>query len=332
MQHRLQLKRRQAGVLAEDQRGDARRCTAWRSCCPKPGSWCRRARRRRRRRRARRTRPAGRDWRSRRASRPPRGCPRRSRTRSATGNDSTGMLWAAATSTVRRKYAVSASSCRMIAELPLGRREAHVDHVVALLDRPAQPGEQDLPGALESGAEHPHRVDLHLRGDRADDACARGSVPAQVSLGVLVGDGPALLVERDHDCAGTSPTSGWPSSTPLSRMHTLTPSPDRAAERPLGVDALRQRVRDPDLRRRRAGQRPRRQRLAPDGLLVAACHRGMLDRSGELRDNVGRGRRCAACCDDVAFVVVGEQIDGDEGSRGLRRARGEDRGGRDVGR
>ena len=55
-----------------------------------------------------------------------------------------------------------------------------------------------------------------------------------------------------------------------------------------------------------------------------------LDRS-ELRDNLGRGRCCALCCGDVPFVVVGEQIDGDERGCSLRCACSEDRRRDDVG-
>ena len=88
-----------------------------------------------------------------------------------------------------------------LAELALRRRKAHVDDVVSLLDRPAEPGEQRLARALEAGAEHAHRVDLGVGRERSDDAGAGGAVAAEVALGVLLGDRLALGAERDRDRA-----------------------------------------------------------------------------------------------------------------------------------
>jgi hypothetical protein len=84
-------------------------------------------------------------------------------------------------------------------ELLLRRREAHVDDLEALLDRPAQPGEQHSAAAREAGAENPHADKLTLRGERADDPGACGPVTAEVSLGVLVDDDLAVRAHRsDH--------------------------------------------------------------------------------------------------------------------------------------
>src|SRR5438094_174386 len=44
-------------------------------------------------------------------------------------------------------------------ELALRRRETHVDHVEALLDRPAQAAEEHRAAALETGAEHADAVE-----------------------------------------------------------------------------------------------------------------------------------------------------------------------------
>ena len=84
-------------------------------------------------------------------------------------------------------------------ELLLRRREAHVDDVVALLDRPAQTGERgSCPLPRVAGAEHADAVELALGSDRADDPGARGAVPADVALGVVVDDRLAVLAERDR--------------------------------------------------------------------------------------------------------------------------------------
>ena len=109
------------------------------------------------------------------------------------------MLCAEATSTVRRKYAVSASSCRMPGELALGGREAHVDHVEALLDGPAETAEQRGPAAREAGAEHADARDLAARRERANDPGARRSVAAEVALFVLRDLDLVALEHRDCD-------------------------------------------------------------------------------------------------------------------------------------
>ena len=70
-----------------------------------------------------------------RADRPPRGFRRRSRTRSATGSSRPACCAPRRRERCALKYALSASSWRMLGERLLRRREAHVDDVEALLDR-----------------------------------------------------------------------------------------------------------------------------------------------------------------------------------------------------
>ena len=98
--------------------------------------------------------------------------------------------------------------------------------VEALLDRPAQAAEQHRAAARVAGAEHADAVELALGRERADDAGARGAVAAEVAL--------VVVARRDRrprrrsvtaTALSTSPTSGWPASTPLSRMQTRTPLP-----------------------------------------------------------------------------------------------------------
>ena len=103
VQHGLHLERRQAGVLAEHERGDRRSVPASRSCCRWRESSRRRATRLRRRRRARRTRPADRGSRRRRAGRLSSWLPTETTDEKRHGYDSTGMLCADAISIVRWK-------------------------------------------------------------------------------------------------------------------------------------------------------------------------------------------------------------------------------------
>src|SRR5581483_4675732 len=88
---------------------------------------------------------------------------------------------------------------QQVAELLLGGREAHVDHVEAFLDGPPKPGEKRLPGAREVRTEDAHGVDLGIRRERAYDAGAGGAVAAEVALFVGTGDRLAFLVDRHGD-------------------------------------------------------------------------------------------------------------------------------------
>src|SRR5712692_1619489 len=73
-------------------------------------------------------------------------------------------------------------------ELLLGRREAHVDDVVALLDRPAQALQEDGAAACVPGPEDPYAHELAAGGQRANHPGARGPVPTEVPRGVVVLD------------------------------------------------------------------------------------------------------------------------------------------------
>src|SRR4051812_34180385 len=78
-------------------------------------------------------------------------------------------------------------------ELALRGREAHVDHVEALLHRPAQAAEEHRAAALEPGAEHAGAVQLALRRNRPNDPGARGAVATEVALGVRLDLGLVLV-------------------------------------------------------------------------------------------------------------------------------------------
>src|SRR6185503_2781549 len=80
-------------------------------------------------------------------------------------------------------------------------RKAHVDHVEALLDGPAQPCEEDGARAGVAGAEDAHAVDLALRSEAADDPRARGSVAAEVALLVGRRDRLVVFAHADRDRA-----------------------------------------------------------------------------------------------------------------------------------
>ena len=69
------------------------------------------------------------------------------------------------------------------------------------VDRPAQPGDQRAAGAREARAKHPHRVDLRLRRERANDARARRSVPAEIAFEIVDRNGLAVLADRDRNRA-----------------------------------------------------------------------------------------------------------------------------------
>ena len=72
-------------------------------------------------------------------------------------------------------------------ELALRRREAHVDDVEALLDRPAQPGQEDAAAPGEAGARARGRSSSSQSGaSDADDPRAGRPVAAEVALGVVL--------------------------------------------------------------------------------------------------------------------------------------------------
>src|SRR5262249_55399525 len=73
-------------------------------------------------------------------------------------------------------------------DLALRRRKAHVHDVEALLDGPAQAGQEDVSAAREARAEHADARQLAVRCERADDPGARRSVSAEVAFGVWSDD------------------------------------------------------------------------------------------------------------------------------------------------
>src|SRR5262249_56036778 len=91
-------------------------------------------------------------------------------------------------------------------ELFLRRREAHVDDVEALADRPAQALEQDGAAALEPGAKHADAEEPAVRCERADDSGAGRAVAAEIAPRLVLDDdlAPAGLPKGDRafDLAG----------------------------------------------------------------------------------------------------------------------------------
>src|SRR4029078_8036813 len=81
---------------------------------------------------------------------------------------------------------------------PLRGREAHVDDVVALLDRPAPALDEHGAAAHEALAEDADAGELALRRDLADGPGAGGAVPAHVAEGVRL-DHDLIVLDRDDD-------------------------------------------------------------------------------------------------------------------------------------
>jgi hypothetical protein len=81
-----------------------------------------------------------------------------------------------------------------LGEAPLRRREAHVDHVEALLDGVLETGEDEVAAAGGARAEHADAVQLARRGKRSHDAGAGRPVSADVPQ--LVGDDRDSAVRR----------------------------------------------------------------------------------------------------------------------------------------
>ena len=101
--------------------------------------------------------------------------------------------------------------------MALRRREAHVDHLEVLLDRPAKAAEQGHAAAGEAGAEHSDAEEAALRRQRADDPGAGGAVAAEVALGV-VDDRHFVFLDLDCDRSVDAVHERMIGLTPLSRM------------------------------------------------------------------------------------------------------------------
>ena len=125
-----------------------------------------------------------------------------------------------------------------LGELLLRRREAHVDHVESLLDRPPETSEERRPTAREPGAQDTHADQAAFRGESANDPGAGGPVAAEVSLLILLDDELSGL----GDCDGDGPIDL--SHERVVRLDTAVddahggPLAGRAPERPLTVDAI----------------------------------------------------------------------------------------------
>ena len=141
-------------------------------------------------------------------------------------------------------------------EAALGGREAHVDDVVALLDRPAQPLDQHRAAADEALVEHAHAVELAVRRELADDSGARGAVPAQVAQGVGL-DQHLVVDDRDgHRLAHLAHPRVARLDAAVDHADTHAPA-GRPAERPVARDAVRATAGRPPAAQRPRG-RPRR--------------------------------------------------------------------------
>src|SRR4029079_17820158 len=148
---------------------------------------------------------------------------------------------------------------QQLRELALRRREAHVDHVEALLDGPAQAGQQHRAAALEAGPEHARAEEAALRRELPDDPGAGGAVAAEVALAILLDLELAVLepVARDRavDLADAR----------MSRLDAAVEDADadalagRVAERPVARDLLRPVDPDRDALASPGGQAPGRE-------------------------------------------------------------------------
>ena len=83
----------------------------------------------------------------------------------------------------------------------LRRAQREVDDVETLLDGPREPGVERGGGPGERRPEHADARDRGLRGQRVDDAGARGSVAEHVAVGAGSGDHRPVVADRHVDAA-----------------------------------------------------------------------------------------------------------------------------------
>src|SRR6185437_2548796 len=131
-------------------------------------------------------------------------------------------------------------------EAALRGREAHVDDVVALLDRPAQALDEHRAAADEALAEDADAGELALRRDLADDPGAGGAVAADIPHGVRR-DHDLVVLDR-HDDGGVDQADGG-----VAGLDAAVDDADAGAT--AGGAAQRPFARDPGRPRPGAGQR-----------------------------------------------------------------------------
>ena len=136
------------------------------------------------------------------------------------------MLCADATSTVLLKYALSASSCSSSANWRFV-----VERLMLITSKPCStaqrsPASRTGPLPLKPAPSTRTLWSSQSGASAADDPGAGRAVAAEVALGVVHALDLVVLADGGRRLRpATSPTSGWPASTPLSRMQTRTPLP-----------------------------------------------------------------------------------------------------------
>ena len=202
------------------------------------------------------------------------------------------MLCAEATSTSAEVRAVG-ELVQESRELALRGREAHVDHVEPLLDRPAQAREHHRAAPLVARAEHPDAEERAVGRERADDPCARGAVSATVALVVILNEGPPRPHRREATALELTDerVPGLDAAVEDADAYTRTcraaPGPVASPSRATSA-ATRSRRRQPQASSRRAAPpRPLRTR-ARQGAHRDACHAPCKDRTMIVCERCGR--------------------------------------------
>jgi hypothetical protein len=123
-------------------------------------------------------------------------------------------------------------------ELALRRREAHVDHVEPLVDRPAEAGQEHGAAALEAGPEDAGADEAALRRELADDSRTGCAVAAEVALGVLDDLDLVLVVAVEGDGAFDFAHARMAGLDPAVEDADADALSGRAAEGPVAGDTL----------------------------------------------------------------------------------------------
>ena len=134
---------------------------------------------------------------------------------------------------------------KLVDVLLLRRRQAHVDDVEALGDRPLEPGDHHRSAARIAGSQDADADELALRSERSDDPGACGPVAAEVA-GVVVGDRDLVAVARDRDRALHDAHQRMVELDPAVEHADARAGAGRAAEGPLARDPFGEGEGDPD--------------------------------------------------------------------------------------
>ena len=201
-----------------------------------------------------------------------------------------------------------------------GGAEGEVDHVEALLDRPAETGQEGGRLAGQAGAQHAHAGEARLGGEAVDDAGARRAVPEGVVVRPGRQHGLALVVEGHGDAAvAVDAVARGRDGPPRSRCRRRRPAPPSRWRRPRPTRARGRRC---GPRRAAGGPRTRGSTRVAGPAGLTRCSSGRTGRTRWRRGGVSHAPGSPRPASPPARTPPGRPRPGGGARRRARPARG----------